>query len=146
MACPGGSVGPAYIQPEGKTKGSVENTIATPADADRRLPEKKVLTDRALKALKPARAGKRYIIWDAQQPHLGVRVTDNATVTDATKRMLTVGPCSVAELAAKLSDESVSVLDHLHIVRSGLYDMYVTAVNAGDRNGTAIPTRGTNCN
>jgi integrase len=38
-------------------------------------PKKVVLTDRALKALNPAPAGKRYIVWDAQQPHLGVRVT-----------------------------------------------------------------------
>src|SRR5262249_29087118 len=37
---------------------------------------KTVLTDRGLKALKPAPAGKRYIVWDAMQPHLGVRVTD----------------------------------------------------------------------
>jgi len=37
---------------------------------------KVVLTDRGLKALKPAPSGKRYIVWDAMQPHLGVRVTD----------------------------------------------------------------------
>jgi integrase len=37
---------------------------------------KSVLTDRGLKALKPAPAGKRYTIWDAMQPHLGVRVTE----------------------------------------------------------------------
>jgi integrase len=39
-------------------------------------------TDRELKALKPAPTGKpggpkkRYIVWDAAQPHLGVRVTE----------------------------------------------------------------------
>ena len=37
---------------------------------------KKVLTDRALQALKPADEGRRYIVWDAMTPHLGVRVTD----------------------------------------------------------------------
>ena len=37
---------------------------------------KVVLTDRALKAMKPAPIGKRYIVWDAMQPHLGVRITD----------------------------------------------------------------------
>ena len=37
---------------------------------------KVVLTDRAFKALKPADEGRRYIIWDAMTPHLGVRVTD----------------------------------------------------------------------
>lgn len=39
--------------------------------------KKVALTDRFLKALKPAPQGKRFIIWDAVQPHLGVRVTDN---------------------------------------------------------------------
>jgi hypothetical protein len=37
---------------------------------------KKALTDRAIRALKPAPAGKRLIVWDAQIPGLGVRVTD----------------------------------------------------------------------
>jgi integrase len=37
--------------------------------------KKAVLTDRTLKALRPAPAGKRYVIWDAAQPGLGVRVT-----------------------------------------------------------------------
>jgi hypothetical protein len=37
--------------------------------------KKIVLTDRALKALKPAPVGKRYIVWDAAQPYLGIRVT-----------------------------------------------------------------------
>jgi integrase len=39
---------------------------------------RKDLTDKAVKALKPALAGKRYIVWDAQLPHFGVRVTDRA--------------------------------------------------------------------
>ena len=37
---------------------------------------KKVLTDRALKTLKPAPAGDRYEIWDAVVPGLGLRITD----------------------------------------------------------------------
>jgi integrase len=36
-----------------------------------------VLTDRALKALKPAAPGKREIVWDVVQRYLGVRVTEN---------------------------------------------------------------------
>ncbi|RWJ41563.1 tyrosine-type recombinase/integrase [Mesorhizobium sp.] len=36
------------------------------------------LTDIRLKALKPADAGKRYVIMDAQVPNMGVRVTDKA--------------------------------------------------------------------
>jgi len=39
--------------------------------------KKVALTDRFLKALKPAPQGKRFIIWDAVQPHLGVRMTDH---------------------------------------------------------------------
>src|SRR5262249_41002497 len=37
---------------------------------------KKTLTDRALKALKPAAPGKRNETWDAVVPGFGVRVTD----------------------------------------------------------------------
>ncbi len=40
---------------------------------------KQVLTDRTLKSLRPAPAGRRYIVWDGQQPNFGVRVTDKAT-------------------------------------------------------------------
>jgi hypothetical protein len=39
-------------------------------------PQKKILTDRLLKALKPAQARQRYVIWDATVPGFGVRVTD----------------------------------------------------------------------
>ena len=38
--------------------------------------QKKILTDRLLKAVKPAQAGQRYVIWDATVPGFGVRVTD----------------------------------------------------------------------
>jgi hypothetical protein len=43
--------------------------------------EKKNLTDRTLKALKPAPTGTRYERWDAHTPGLGVRVTENGTKT-----------------------------------------------------------------
>jgi len=44
---------------------------------------KESLTDRGLKALakRPAPAGKRYIVWDAVQRYLGVRVTDKGRCT-----------------------------------------------------------------
>jgi len=42
---------------------------------------KKALTDRGIRALKPAPAGKRQLIWDAHVPGLGVRVTDTGTKT-----------------------------------------------------------------
>ena len=38
--------------------------------------QKKALTDRGLKALKPAEKGKRYVVWDSVVPSFGVRVTD----------------------------------------------------------------------
>jgi integrase len=37
---------------------------------------KATLTDRALKALKPALARQRYVVWDVVVPNFGVRVTD----------------------------------------------------------------------
>src|SRR5260370_371541 len=37
------------------------------------LIQKEVLTDRRLKSLKPAPAGKRYMLWDAMTPDLGLR-------------------------------------------------------------------------
>jgi integrase len=40
-----------------------------------------VLTDRFLKAIKPAEPGARPIIWDATQPNFGVRVTDRGSKT-----------------------------------------------------------------
>src|SRR5258708_5433011 len=43
--------------------------------------KKIVLTDRFLKSLKPAPAGKRLMVWDAVQPHMGVRVTDRGQCT-----------------------------------------------------------------
>lgn len=37
---------------------------------------KTYLTDRSLRALKPAEDGKSYVVWDGGQEHLGVRVND----------------------------------------------------------------------
>ena len=38
---------------------------------------KKPLTDRAIKAVKPAPLGKRTLLWDAIVPGLALRVTDS---------------------------------------------------------------------
>ncbi len=43
--------------------------------------QKKALTDRGLKALKPAEKGKRYVVWDSVVPSFGVRVTDTGQAT-----------------------------------------------------------------
>jgi integrase len=50
--------------------------LVTPDDHKRKLPDKRMLTDRLLQALKPAEPGKRRIIWDADTKGLAVRVTD----------------------------------------------------------------------
>lgn len=43
------------------------------------MPVKRDLTDRFLKAIKPAEPGKRPIFWDAQVPQFGIRVTEKST-------------------------------------------------------------------
>src|SRR5579872_974 len=48
----------------------------------------KVLTDRALKALRPASPGKRDIHWDALVPSFGVRVTDTGAASYIVMRRL----------------------------------------------------------
>ena len=40
-----------------------------------------VLTDRYLKSLKPAPAGKRLVYWDAAKPSFGVRITDRGVIS-----------------------------------------------------------------
>jgi hypothetical protein len=59
-------------------------------------------------------------------------------VPDERKRRLVLGPVSAAALAARVADESTSVLDHLKTVRAGLYEMFDAALAAGDRNGGAL--------
>jgi hypothetical protein len=59
-------------------------------------------------------------------------------VTQERKTALIMGPVTRAALAARVSEESESVLDHLKAVRAGLYALYDAAVTAGDRNGGAL--------
>ena len=56
------------------------------------MSDKVVLTDRALKALKPAPAGKRIVTWDAVQPHLGIRVTETGAKSFVVAKRLTGSP------------------------------------------------------
>jgi integrase len=42
---------------------------------------KRILTDRYLRSLKPAAAGKRTVCWDAAKPSFGIRVTDRGVVS-----------------------------------------------------------------
>ena len=59
-------------------------------------------------------------------------------VSHERKAALVMGPVTRAALAARVSEESESVLDHLRSVRAGLYALYDAAVTAGDRNGGAL--------
>ncbi len=59
-------------------------------------------------------------------------------VPDEHKARLAIGPVARAALAARVADESQSVLDHFKSVRAGLYELFEAALNAGDRNGGAL--------
>lgn len=59
-------------------------------------------------------------------------------VPESRKIALKHGPVSQAALAARVDEEASSVLDHLKIVRAGLYQLYDSAVEAGDINGAAL--------
>jgi integrase len=50
--------------------------------------EKKVLTDRALQAMKPAAPGKRRLIWDGVVPSFGARITDKGKISFIVMRRL----------------------------------------------------------
>lgn len=43
---------------------------------------KKDITDRALRAIRPAPAGRRYIVWDACVPQFGIRISDKSRKSD----------------------------------------------------------------
>lgn len=60
---------------------------------------------------------------------------------ESKKASLRIGPVKLANLAARATEEAESVLDHLKTVRVGLYELYNTAVEIGDRNGGALLAR-----
>jgi integrase len=53
-----------------------EDPAAQSTGTARTRPGRVLLTDKALKAMRPTPAKKRLIVWDAVQPHFGVRITD----------------------------------------------------------------------
>ncbi len=59
-------------------------------------------------------------------------------VTAERKANLILGPVQRAELAARVCEETGSVLDHLKAIRAGLYQQYNAAIEAGDRNSGAL--------
>jgi hypothetical protein len=61
-----------------------------------------------------------------------------AHVSPERKASLVLGPVAQAALASRLCEESESVLDHLRVVRCGLYATFDAAVTAGDRSSVAL--------
>jgi hypothetical protein len=59
-------------------------------------------------------------------------------VTEARRAALVLGPVKQITLAAQVSEEAESVIDHYRAVRAGLYKLYDAALEAGDRNGGAL--------
>lgn len=59
-------------------------------------------------------------------------------VTSERKANLLLGPVQRMSLAAQVSEEAESVIDHFRAVRAGLYRLYDAALEAGDRNGGAL--------
>ena len=71
-------------------------------------------------------------------PYYGLRRHWLLHVTDERKARLRLGPVQQAALAARISEESESVLDHFKAVRAGLYELYEAALEAGDRTGGSL--------
>jgi hypothetical protein len=59
-------------------------------------------------------------------------------VSQARRAALVLGPVKQFSLAAQVSEEAESVVDHFRAVRAGLYRLYDAALEAGDRNGGAL--------
>ena len=59
-------------------------------------------------------------------------------VGEERKAALLLGPVQAQALAAKVAEESESVIDHHKATRAGLYQFYTTALEAGDRNSGAM--------
>jgi len=59
-------------------------------------------------------------------------------VNEERKAALLLGPVQVQALAAKVAEESESVIDHHKATRAGLYQFYATALEAGDKTSGAL--------
>ena len=62
---------------------------------------KKKLTVRGINALKPAEAGKRYVIWDLEVPNFGVRVTDTGKISFIVMRRIGSAGAPVRRVVAE---------------------------------------------
>jgi len=59
-------------------------------------------------------------------------------IDDERRARLVVGPVAMEALAARLAEESESILDHHRVVRAGLYERYSACLAAGDSSGVAL--------
>lgn len=69
---------------------------------------------------------------DAMSRHFRLHVTRER------KAELLAGPAKITDLANAAADESRSLLDELRIVRSVLFNQFLTAAEVGDRNGVGL--------
>ena len=67
-----------------------------------------VLTDRYLKSLKPAPAGKRSVCWDAAKPSFGVRVTDRGVISFFVMRRMPGKPQPVRVVLGRYPEISLA--------------------------------------
>ena len=78
------------------------------------------------------------VSFSAVARHLGMKHSDGVArhwrnhVSDERKATLALGPVQSAALAARVAEESESVLDQHRAVRAGLWQAYAVAVEAGD--------------
>ncbi len=80
---------------------------------------RKTLTDRTLKALTPAPAGKRYTVWDGIVPSFGARVTDRKHVSFVVMRRLNGKP-----VRRRIGDYPAMKLETAHdLARAALEDI-----------------------
>jgi hypothetical protein len=67
-------------------------------------------------------------------------------VSEERKASLVIGPVEQVQLAARVAEESSSVLDHFRTVRSGLYDLFQKSLEAADgQTGAMLAGRLTEC-
>jgi hypothetical protein len=59
-------------------------------------------------------------------------------VPNERKANLKLGPVNRMELAARVAEESSSVIDHYRVLRSGLWTLFNTALEAGDITGGSL--------
>src|SRR5262245_62196160 len=67
-----------------------------------------VFTDRYLKSLKPAPAGKRIVCWDAARPSFGARITDRGVVSFFVMRRMPGNPRPIRVVLGRYPNVSLA--------------------------------------